>query len=138
MRDARAQKQLIEFLRTDLELAQIFVDSARQQLKMGELEDYGKLLGQTAKAINTVHYFGDRISDQNIRDTRSSVITQNARDILLLFALDGKRLSIDRGNAKAGCGRIRLRRTRLSALRPEPLWVSAFPFRSLARGRGEG
>jgi hypothetical protein len=67
MHDARAQKQLIEFLRTDLELAQIFVDSARQQLKMGELEDYGKLLGQTAKAINTVHYFGDKISDQNIR-----------------------------------------------------------------------
>jgi hypothetical protein len=49
MHDARAQKQPIEFLRTDLELAQIFVDSARQQLKMGELEDYAKLLRQTAK-----------------------------------------------------------------------------------------
>ena len=62
-----AEKQLIEFLRTDLELARIFVDSASRQLKRGELEDYGKLLGQAAKAINTIHYFGEKISDQNIR-----------------------------------------------------------------------
>jgi hypothetical protein len=61
------EKQLIESLRTDLEFARIFVDSASRQLKRGELEDYGKLLGQAAKAINTIHYFGERISDQNFR-----------------------------------------------------------------------
>jgi hypothetical protein len=62
-----AEKQLIEFLRTDLELARIFVDSASRQLKRGELEDYGKLLRQAAKAINTIHYFGEKISEHNIR-----------------------------------------------------------------------
>jgi hypothetical protein len=61
------EKQLIESLRTDLEFARIFVDSASRQLKRGELEDYGKLLGQAAKAINTIHYFGEEISDQNFR-----------------------------------------------------------------------
>jgi|ERR1700691_5293210 hypothetical protein len=68
LRDARAQRQLIEFLRTDLELAQIFVDSARQQLKMGDLEDYGELLSQAAKAIDSIQYFGETISDQHIRE----------------------------------------------------------------------
>jgi hypothetical protein len=62
-----SEKQLIEFLRTDLELARIFVDSAGRQLKRGELEDYGKLLGHAAKAINTIHYFSEKISDQNVR-----------------------------------------------------------------------
>ena len=61
------EKQLIELLRTDLELARIFIDSARRQLKRGTLEDYGELLGQAAHAIDTVHYFSEKISDQNIR-----------------------------------------------------------------------
>jgi hypothetical protein len=62
-----AEEQLIEFLHTDLELARIFVDSATRQLKRGALEDYESLLGQAARAINTVHFFGEKISDQNIR-----------------------------------------------------------------------
>ena len=62
------EKQLIEFLRTDLELAGIFVDSASRQLKRGELVDYGELLRQAAKAINTIHYFAEKISNQNIRE----------------------------------------------------------------------
>jgi hypothetical protein len=51
------ENQLIEFLRTDLELARIFVDSASRQMKRGELEDYETLLRQAARAINTIHYF---------------------------------------------------------------------------------
>ena len=62
-----AEKQLIEFLRTDLELARIFVDSASRQLKRGARRGLWRLLGQAAKAINTIHCFGGKISDQNIR-----------------------------------------------------------------------
>jgi hypothetical protein len=61
------EKQLIDFLRTDLKFVRIVVDSASRRLKRGELENYGKLLGQAAKAINTIHYFGEEISDQNFR-----------------------------------------------------------------------
>ena len=55
--------QLVEFLRTDLELARIFVESARRQLKMGEFENCVRLLREATKAITTLHYFEETISD---------------------------------------------------------------------------
>jgi hypothetical protein len=61
------QLQLVEFLRTDLELARIFVESARRQLKMGEFENYRGLLREATKAITTLHYFGEKLFDQSIR-----------------------------------------------------------------------
>ena len=77
------QKQLIEFLRTDLELAQIFVDSARKQLRMGEFKDHEGLLSQAAKAINTVRYFGETISDQHIREEIQNKLEQLENHLLL-------------------------------------------------------
>ena len=63
----QAERQLVEFLRTDLELVRIFVESAALQLRMGELENYRKLLDEAAKGINTIHYFEERVSDPQIR-----------------------------------------------------------------------
>jgi hypothetical protein len=78
-----AQKQLVEFLRTDLELAQIFVDSARQQLRMGQFKDHEGLLSQAAKAINTIRYFGETISDQHIRVEIQNKLEQLENHLLL-------------------------------------------------------
>jgi hypothetical protein len=78
------QLQLVEFLRTDLELARIFVESARRELKMGEFENYGRLLGEATKAINTLHCFGEKVSDPQ----RKAEIQRELEEIEKLLFLE--------------------------------------------------
>jgi hypothetical protein len=78
------QLQLVEFLRTDLELARIFVESARRELKMGEFESYGRLLGEATKAITTLHYFGEKVSDPQ----RKAEIQRELEEIEKLLFLE--------------------------------------------------
>jgi hypothetical protein len=80
------QLQLIKFVRIDLELVEIFVRSARRQLEMSQLEDYGRLLGYAAKGINAIRYLEGEISDQQIR----TEIQQELEKIeTLLFSPNG-------------------------------------------------
>ena len=61
------QRQLIEFVRTDLELARTFVELALRHLEKGDQDGYGRLLGKTRRAIESVHHFEGKISDQHVR-----------------------------------------------------------------------
>jgi hypothetical protein len=58
---------MIEFLRTDLELAHTFVELGLQYLKKGDQAGYGRLLQKTKRAIQSVHHFELKISDPQVR-----------------------------------------------------------------------
>ena len=60
----RAQENLVSFLTIELQLAKTFSDMARSAKSP---EHKTKLMGDVRKALETVHYFKERIMDQAIR-----------------------------------------------------------------------
>jgi hypothetical protein len=64
----QTQQRLIQFLKTDLELAHTFVELALEYLDRGNLEEYARLLGKTRRAIENVYRLEEKILDPNVRE----------------------------------------------------------------------
>jgi hypothetical protein len=63
----QTQQRLIEFLRTDLELAHTFVELAVQHLEKGDRAGYERLLQKTRRALEAVHRFEGKVFDPQVR-----------------------------------------------------------------------
>lgn len=64
----QTQQRLIQFLKTDLELARTFVDLALAYLGRGNPEEYGRLLGKTRRSIENVYRLEEKICDPDVRE----------------------------------------------------------------------
>jgi len=64
----QTQQRLIQFLKTDLELARTFVDLALAYLERGNPEEYGRLLGKTRRSIENVYRLEEKICDPDVRE----------------------------------------------------------------------